>query len=243
MINYKKAMVFGTRPSPLKRIKKFEEVENSPNPKFCFHLIGGMDRGYFKLKDPSKLPKYFPKDFRLTVKDGWSDFARKDNIDIEGMKKVYIEESLKVYEDVLNAINEWINEKTINGISPTPRSFKYYLNFVGTKYKSELEARITYNTVETYIHKLSNLGYLFHYTDPVEHYWNKTREEFVKEREKDFMVPYAFIKGEEWNAFGEMGWGGISCNEKDPEVYYKEFWDAFNSLPNNTSIYVFNCFA
>jgi len=63
MINYKKAMVFGTRPSPLKRIKKFEEVENSSNPKFCFHLIGGMDRGYFKLKDPSKLPKIFSQGF------------------------------------------------------------------------------------------------------------------------------------------------------------------------------------
>ena len=60
-------------------------------------------------------------------------------------------------------------------------------------------------------------------------------------KKKDIsLVPYAYIKDGEWHSKGEMGWWGISTNNKPQEEWDEHFWNMFNSLPDDTMIWLYD---
>lgn len=56
----------------------------------------------------------------------------------------------------------------------------------------------------------------------------------------DNFVPYAYVKDGEWHGKGEMGWWCVQSNCKAQEEWEKEFWDMFNSLPDDTMIWFYD---
>lgn len=54
------------------------------------------------------------------------------------------------------------------------------------------------------------------------------------------LVPYAFIKDGLWYSKGEMGWWGVSTNDKPKEEWEEYFWDMFNSLSDDTMIWLYD---
>lgn len=60
------------------------------------------------------------------------------------------------------------------------------------------------------------------------------------QKEDISLVPYAFIKDGEWHSKGDMGWWGISTNNKPEEEWDKHFWEMFYQLPDDTMIWLYD---
>lgn len=71
---------------------------------------------------------------------------------------------------------------------------------------------------------------------------NLTREQYIEKFGRGDGMTYAFIKTTgEWCGRGEMGWFGISMDEKEPTVYGEEWWKFVEGLPPEQKIYVVDC--
>lgn len=55
----------------------------------------------------------------------------------------------------------------------------------------------------------------------------------LDESVKHCMVPYAYVKDGEWF--------GVPLDEMNYDEYLKSFWDTFNSLPDDTMVYLYDC--
>jgi hypothetical protein len=67
----------------------------------------------------------------------------------------------------------------------------------------------------------------------------ETKESFMK-RHAGF-VTFSVLKDGEWFERGEMGWWGITSNEKPDEVWDTEFNKLINELPEDTLLSVYDC--
>lgn len=218
-----------------------ENLAGCKNPKYDWYVLGGRWGGYFKAKDPSKMIIGETGIYGNEVKEGYGDAMKKSNIDIEGMKADYLSECEEEYNKIVGIINKWVEINTKNGIAPIPKSWNHYKLLVDNNIITMDEAKKLYNETETYMNELDKEGYFFWNTDPIEKYWEKTLEQYLSDVSLNFMVPYAFVINGEWYGRGEMGWFGISNNEQDPQIYAKKFWDTFNSVSDDTMIYLFDC--
>jgi len=218
-----------------------ENLEGCQNPKWDWYVLGGRWHGFFKAKDPSKIVNDLSGIFDEEIENGYGDAMEKGNIDIKGMEDEYIKECLEEYDEIVGIINHWIETNTKNGNVPSPKPWSYYQNLVDNHILTLDEAKDLYEKKESYINLLKDAGYVFWRDDPIADYWAKTREEYLSDSLKHFMLPYAFVINGEWHALGEMGWFGFSYSENDFDTYYKEFWDTFNSLPDDTLVSLFDC--
>lgn len=57
------------------------------------------------------------------------------------------------------------------------------------------------------------------------------------------MLPgaYSFIRDGEWNAKGDMGWWGISSNDKEPKTWRQMMADYIDSIPDDHFIVGIDC--
>lgn len=57
------------------------------------------------------------------------------------------------------------------------------------------------------------------------------------------MLPgaYSFIRDGEWNAKGDMGWWGISSNDKKPDAWRQMLADYIDSIPDDHFIVGIDC--
>ena len=63
------------------------------------------------------------------------------------------------------------------------------------------------------------------------------REAFVRERVMRAGVPYSFIDLEgNWCARGEMGWFGMSSDDKDQEDWSETYINYLHSVPEGTRV-------
>lgn len=214
-------MVFGENPE--QQLAPYDEnLENVENPKWDWYALGGRWSGFFK-----------------EIGTGiHKDVIKKSDIDIDGMKNDLMATGEKQYDEVIGIINKWVNSGYIKNI---PISWERYKELIARKYMTVDEARESYHSSQTYIKDLRNAGYGFFTKDPIDDYFLKDKEEFLEKHVSDMIVPYAYIKDGKWFSKGEMGWFGISFNEISEEEYLKMFWDAFNSVPDDTMCYLYDC--
>lgn len=67
----------------------------------------------------------------------------------------------------------------------------------------------------------------------------ESREQYVN-RHSGFAT-FAILKDGIWYQRGEMGWWGMTSNEKPDEVWDKEFSNLINELPDETLLSVYDC--
>lgn len=72
-----------------------------------------------------------------------------------------------------------------------------------------------------------------------EHYVPETREEYIKRCAP--VRTFAVLKDGVWSEKGEMGWFGITSNEKDPDDWNDEYKKLIDSLPEDTLLSVYDC--
>jgi hypothetical protein len=75
--------------------------------------------------------------------------------------------------------------------------------------------------------------------EDAEHYVPETREQYLKRCAP--VRTFAVLKDGVWIEKGEMGWFGITSNEKDPDDWNDEYKKLIDSLPDNTLLSVFDC--
>jgi len=62
----------------------------------------------------------------------------------------------------------------------------------------------------------------------------ETRKKYLERRTG--ISTFSILKDGKWFEKGEMGWFGMSSNEKEDEIWEKEWWDIINSLDPETRI-------
>lgn len=68
-----------------------------------------------------------------------------------------------------------------------------------------------------------------------------SREEFIVKESLAAVSTFALLKDGEWREKGEMGWFGMSSNEKDEVDWSNELIGIIEQLPDDTQISVYDC--
>jgi hypothetical protein len=83
-----------------------------------------------------------------------------------------------------------------------------------------------------------------HRDDPFSEIPHKIKKaDYIKaQKEVHPLRPFAFVDNDGvWHQKADMGWWGMTSNEKDLDEWEKEFTDWFNSLPDDTEITAVDC--
>lgn len=68
-----------------------------------------------------------------------------------------------------------------------------------------------------------------------------SREEYIARESLSAVSTFALLKDGEWREKGEMGWFGMSSNEKDQVDWSNELISIIEQLPDDTQISVYDC--
>lgn len=83
-----------------------------------------------------------------------------------------------------------------------------------------------------------------HRDDPFSSISNKlTKEQYIKqETSRHPLTPFAFVdKNGEWHESASMGWWGMTSDDKETDLWEKEFVEWFESLPEDTELTLVDC--
>lgn len=186
---------------------------SNPNAFYDWYQIGGRWSGYFKLKKGRK-GDYGELSWTNKEEDRRKDYCDsclKGDVDVEGMLKDQEKKSAELYD----------------------RVYKIVGNFDDWKSFDQFENKDDYHAQR--VQKLLNKEGL--YLDPLQ--FKVSREEYIKNNRMNSLIPYGYFHEGEYISHGDMGWWGISNNEKDN--WDNEFMDWWNSLPDDTSVTIVDC--
>lgn len=68
-----------------------------------------------------------------------------------------------------------------------------------------------------------------------------TEEEYAQQFVDSAISTYAYVKDGQWFGKGDMGWFGLSFNEKEEQEWDKQMREMIMALPDNTLISIFDC--
>lgn len=66
-------------------------------------------------------------------------------------------------------------------------------------------------------------------------------EKHARRTQDGTLSTFAILKDGEWFERGAMGWWGMVVDEKDCETWRRQFWEMFESLPDDTLISIYDC--
>lgn len=160
--------------------------------------------------------------------EGYSraDQLKKRDIDIEGMKLQAEEEAAEEF-DKLNLI--------VSNL-PLPESWESVRNRI-----SEIqEARDFYHSQPMIKAMMADKHFMW--CTPDEFYIGTGgREKYIKNAFCKSIVPYAILHNGEWFQKGDMGWFGVSLNEKTIYDHSAKFFEVWESLSDDTLVTIFDC--
>jgi hypothetical protein len=185
-----------------------------------WYQVGGRWAGYFKLKPGKKgelgelswanEEEKFPKD-RASI-------ALKGDIDVHGMIKEQAEKAGKLYDKV-------------NVIPKTAKSFEKLVKLNNGDIDKAREQYHAQPSIAEF-NKLGLWGTDFES-------FNCTREEYVEKNKFNSFVPYGIVKDGEYYSNGDMGWFGISTNDKPN--WDEEFMKIWHEIDDDQLITVVDC--
>ena len=207
--------------APDKETGKYGYWEN-PNKKWDWYQVGGGFQGTFKLKE---------------YKKRYSDSCKIEDIDMEGMRQ----------EAKVKATKEYDKFVRLYGEEPTPLKYKWK-NIIGMDKFSKLdidEKRSFYHSqsqikklekaIERLPKDMENEDRKFMVWVDYEDY-AMTKDQYVEKAMDNSFQVFAFIKDGIWHERGELGWFGTVSDEKDKDVWSKEFTNMIKSLPGDTLV-------
>lgn len=195
----------------------------NPQSKWDWYSVGGRWIGFFKLKPGAKGELGDPGLLVEEVTDTTrADVAKKGDIDIEAMRVLAGEKAAKDYDEFHAKVNgrEWpvwedivAKHKDGDGIEKARDEYWNHPVIVDIKEWAFGDIRV----------------------------YRKTRDEFIKASMDNALVTYALVKDGKWYERGKMGWWGISFDEKDNDVWVREFNSLINSVPDDTLLTLVDC--
>lgn len=209
----------------------------NPNSKWDWYQLGGRWNGYFKLKEGAEGEKgtslLNPPDSDM----GYVDACKKGDIDIEGM----MDEKGKKAAEVYDFVNSELEGTDASGYKPWSHFLKMYNDKIITieeareQYRSQPLAK-RFSEISSTEEGRKKIGFFANVEDFI-----IPREKYINNARNSAITPYAVLTDDGWFEKGEMGWFGMSSNEKDDNEWNEEFMKLFNSLPNDTPINLVDC--
>lgn len=201
---------------------------SNPNSKWDWYQLGGRWKGFFKAKDLKTAIVGESGVFDNESLDGWADQLQKKNIDIEGMRNYRCENAAKTYD----AFHLIVNGREIPS-----------WELIRQKYSKEDvdKARDEYhsNPVVKDLDNDENFKHSFIFSDMME--FVETRADYIQNARNSALQTFAVVKDGKWFERGEMGWFGITHNEKDDFEWSKEFAKLIDNLSEDTLLSLYDC--
>jgi len=195
---------------------------NNPKAKWDWYSIGGRWSGFFKLKKGCSGELGRPGVFENKPKVGYVDQAYKRDIDFEGMRADHIVERSIVYDKFHNILKG--------------REIPNWNKILEECNQKLDEARKIYNNNPVII-DIQKEGFWLMNIE----YFCVPKEKFIENESKNAISTYAVVYNGEWYEKGEMGWWGISTNEKEPDKWNVEFNKLLDSVPDDTLLTLVDC--
>jgi hypothetical protein len=214
----------------------------NPDSKWDYYRIGGRWSGRLKLKPDALTGRVAAKswDSPEGTPEG-VDVARKGDVDLEGMR-----------DAAATAANaRWDALETVLAVHGTPQTFAeiaqkqgVVLDYRDPAFDKDAvqPVRDEYNgqgAIEA-LRKSDLVGFMDSYD---ESFHGHTRESYVAEHRAGMVPAYAFLSAEtEWLAPGEMGWFGMSSDNRASRL---EYYDKVNAIvdaaPDDAWLVMLDC--
>jgi hypothetical protein len=179
----------------------------NPNKKWDWYQVGGRWSGMLKLKSGSSR----------------ADWARKGDIDWEGMRNIAANEAGQFWDKVQ---------------AVAPNGWKSWED-VRDQFANDIDAaRNAYHTqAGRQALQLSKDNELMWVDDDV----LVSREEYVQNARDSASMTFAVIKDSQWMERGSMGWWGISVGNMPASEWYSKMAAMIDELDDNTLITIVDC--
>lgn len=203
---------------------------SNPNAKWDWYQVGGRWSGFFKVKPSVNPDRYEVGQSGLmgshkSTGPLVADQARKGDIDWEEMKREAEEEARKQYDQY---------EAVVAGLPPA-----LTWDQVREKHKDDIATARTVYAEQPRVKALQK-AQLIGFMSGEEDYLIG-REKYVARAGNGAFTPYAVLYNGTWYERGEMGWFGMSSNEKDPDDWAAQVDNLFQSLDDDVTITIVDC--
>ncbi len=209
--------------------------DRNADAKWDWYVVGGRWRGFFKLKDGASgelgpdfdriLGGEAPKDVT-----GRADVARKGDIDFAGMRRDAESRARATWHAYAAAIDgtpeplPWAEfERKVDAETMTADAAR-------KAYHAQERVRAFRRAMEPHLGPFISLEA-----------FPATEEDYVAEKRRAAMLPFAYLLHGEWHERGEMGWWGIAQNEQRGDEWAEDVEAMLASLPDGTLLTIVDC--
>lgn len=226
----------------------------NPDSQWDWYQLGGRWQGFYMLKHgvshmPEALgePGVFGNDGNV---EGKVDVARKDHIDVEGMRTLAAQEADVQYDAFeqatkgLEVPEPWQTMRDrrvaealgVESVSITD------VDIHDPRVRSALEAaRDEYHSHPWWVavNEGNLVGFL---SDPHESFFvgNGGREAYIQSAKDNVLASFALLIDGEWVERGKMGWFGMVADEEDSATWQRRFNEAFDALPDTAWVALYD---
>lgn len=210
----------------------------NPNAKWDWYQLGGRWTGFFKMKPSKTGIQGEPGLMTDFASNGYTDSALKKDIDFEGREQEKIKQAEKEYSIMENLFNgkipriKYTWKEIIDGTLFLKMSIDEKRDFFWGQIP-ELE------TIRKREDLTTEERTLIAWFQPED--WNYTKEEYIEIAKKSTHVTFAVLLDGKWYEKGEMGWWGCVSNEKEKDVWTKEFYNLLKKIPEDSRLSVYDC--
>lgn len=197
---------------------------NNPESRWDWYSVGGRWTGFFKPKAGASGTLGRSGAFDNKPRSGWVDSALIKDIDFEGMRAENIKKANEDYDKL---------ESVLKG-----RKVPSWTKILASVNDDVEKAREIYHS-DPVKNDLTAAGIIV-FGDYEEEFKN-SREEYLEDAASRTAMPYALVKDGKWYQKGEMGWFGISHDEKEQSQWNDEVWKLLNELPGDTLVTLLDC--
>jgi len=215
---------------------------HNPNAKWDWYQLGGRWKGYFLLKPGAQGVTGESGAFDNEAKPGYVDQCRLGDIDVLTM---YLEAKDKAnaeydrFEEAVKGLEEhavhWdgLRDSFTGDLTTEDEGFSDKVRLARQAYRDNPWVQaIEAAKFESF---MDSCYYDMFYINQGE------RERYVSSAMYNSIVTYAVLMDGDWYQRGEMGWWGISTDEVPEDEWQEQFYNLFDSLPDDTLVSIYDC--
>jgi hypothetical protein len=199
----------------------------NPDSKWDWYVIGGRWTGFFKLKSGAEGEQGEPGLMTPRAEEGTADHVLKGDVDFKAMEDEARAEALAHYDKVMAIIGEFEPNRAWEDILAEEQAKGTDIEVIRDIYWKQPRCKAYKED--------KDLGW----GDPDRYLI--PREKYGENAANSSCVPYAFVKDGKWFGRGDMGWWGMSSNEKDQDEWNKQVHDLLVALPDDTELWLVDC--
>lgn len=206
---------------------------SNPNAKWDWYQVGGRWRGFFKVKEGVDDYAVGEAGVGDNAPKHQADHIRVGDVDFAGMQADASDEANALFDKV---------EKVAQEVPVRTETWEQTRERYGD---GNIDAaREDYNT-DPFVKALKEKVFDgFYWGDEIKDFYlheEDSREKYVRSRVESCFTPYAFVKDGVWCQKGDMGWWGMSSNEKEQSEWNREFSKMLMELPDDTILTLVDC--